>query len=508
MTLVALLALMLAAPSSDQTATRRLALVVGNNVGLRGQTELRYAERDAAEMARVLETLGGTDSVRLVLGRDARALDRAFDDVAKELARDPRPSTVFFYYSGHADAESLLMNGSRYLVGAARARLGSLPAQLFVAFIDACRAEGTRAKGGIPVPVLDVGVYAEDAKTRGGVFITSSAPGELAQESDELKASFFTHYLTTGLRGAADESSDGRVSLEEAYRYAYERTLTRTSQTLLGPQHPTWDLNIVGRGQLVLTWLSSAKAYLVLPEALDGVFLVRSLAHQIVNEIEKPRARRTRIALEPGEYEVLEMGTDSQRAQVVRLGAEKEHVLGDVWVRQLPTTSRTLGKGPTKSRHFEVTYEVGTGFVAESGLTHALSTSLTVPFDDLDLGLQASYGASGYRRADGIDVDLDELGAGVFGQLRWPVARDLDAMLRLSASALVLFQEGALGVRRFPINESVAVEVGGSFGIEAPFFDPFRTRLAVQLGAVGFRGASGLELGSTVSVSAGIGVGI
>jgi uncharacterized caspase-like protein len=55
----------------------------------------------------------------------------------------------------------------------------------------------------------------------GEVVITSSSADELSQESDEVGGSYFTHYLLSGLRGAADTSGDGEVTLDEAYRYVY-----------------------------------------------------------------------------------------------------------------------------------------------------------------------------------------------------------------------------------------------------------------------------------------------
>lgn len=62
--------------------------------------------------------------------------------------------------------------------------------------------------------------FDEARSYEGRVYITSSAAGERAQESDEIQGSVFTHYLLAGLRGAADDSGDRRVSLEEAYRFA------------------------------------------------------------------------------------------------------------------------------------------------------------------------------------------------------------------------------------------------------------------------------------------------
>jgi uncharacterized caspase-like protein len=60
---------------------------------------------------------------------------------------------------------------------------------------------------------------------RGYAFLTSSSPDEVAQESDHIGASFFTHYLVSGLRGAADVTGEGKVTLNEAYQFAFNETL-------------------------------------------------------------------------------------------------------------------------------------------------------------------------------------------------------------------------------------------------------------------------------------------
>ena len=45
----------------------------------------------------------------------------------------------------------------------------------------------------------------ESADMRGHAFLTSSAETEAAQESDRIQASYFTHFLVSGFRGAADQ---------------------------------------------------------------------------------------------------------------------------------------------------------------------------------------------------------------------------------------------------------------------------------------------------------------
>jgi uncharacterized caspase-like protein len=103
-----------------------------------------------------------------------------------------------------------------------------------ILIVDACRSGSlTRVKGGTPAPPFDVHVRGSDG-SEGAAFLTSSAANEDAQESDALQGSFFTHYLVSGLLGAADSDGDRRVSLSEAYAYAYEGTLRASSRSLAG----------------------------------------------------------------------------------------------------------------------------------------------------------------------------------------------------------------------------------------------------------------------------------
>jgi len=77
---------------------------------------------------------------------------------------------------------------------------------------------------------------------KGDAFMTSSSANEASQESDAIRGSFFTYYLVSGLRGAADMIHDGRITLNEAYQYAYNETLSRTEKTMGGTQHPNYDI--------------------------------------------------------------------------------------------------------------------------------------------------------------------------------------------------------------------------------------------------------------------------
>lgn len=307
--LVALvLALPLAPPArAADGPIRRFAVVAGASLGGPERVPLRYATSDAREVSRVLRRLGGValSDLTLLEEPDEDRLRSTLATVSAEAARARSGGgrvEMFVYYSGHSDAEGLLLGSARLPYAELRRMLDDVPAEVRVAILDSCASGAfTRAKGGVHRPpfLLD-----ESSRVKGHAFLTSSAAHEAAQESDRLRASFFTHALLTGLRGAADASGDGLVTLNEAYQFAFRETLAGTEATQGGPQHATYDIGLVGSGDVVMTDLRKADALLVLPESLDGRVFVRNSAGHLVAELRKARGARIDLALEEGRYEV------------------------------------------------------------------------------------------------------------------------------------------------------------------------------------------------------------
>ena len=157
-----------------------------------------------------------------------------------------------------------------------------------MAILDSCSSGAlTRAKGGARRPAF---LFDATQDMSGHAFITSSSAAEAAQESDRIGASFFTHYLVSGLRGAADATGDGLVTLNEAYAYAFQETLASTENTQYGPQHPAYDISLTGSGDLVLTDLRAASAVLVIAEEVAGRLYVRDARGALVVELAKSPA--------------------------------------------------------------------------------------------------------------------------------------------------------------------------------------------------------------------------
>jgi Caspase domain len=317
---LAALALALAAPLPARAAPAdappdpdldAFAIVVGSNAGGAGQTDLRFAEDDARRVADVLGDLGGYDRRRIAIvvrpSPDAvmAAIDRVAEEVAAARAAGRR-SLVFFYYSGHAKASALDLGAGELPLARLREKIVGLPATLTVVVLDACQSGAfSRVKGSEPAADFSFNSKARLDAT-GIAVMASSSESELSQESDTLRSSYFTHHLLVGLRGAGDSNGDGRVSLDEAYRYAYHQTLLATAQTAVGEQHVSLEVDLKGQGEVPLTYPARATARIALRADLAGDVVVEKVpAQAVVAELVKARGAPVRIAVAPGQYRVL-----------------------------------------------------------------------------------------------------------------------------------------------------------------------------------------------------------
>lgn len=153
--------------------------------------------------------------------------------------------------------------------------------------------------------------------------MASSSASELSQESDELTSSYFTHHLLLALRGAGDANGDGKVSLDEAYRYTYNRTLAGTAATAVGAQHATLETALKGKGDVVLTRPVSASSQLLVPAPVEGRLLLQHRASgSVLAELDKARGRDVRLALASGPYTVLLRRGDDVRECDVTVPAQ------------------------------------------------------------------------------------------------------------------------------------------------------------------------------------------
>jgi hypothetical protein len=264
----------------------------------------------------------------LLKGGGKRALQeviaQATELVAKVRENPADRSILIFYYSGHSDGEALELGSDRVSYAELRASLAATRADVRVVVVDGCKSGAlSQSKGGVRAAPFEIRL-SDQLDATGEVMLTSSAADELALESREIRGSFFTHHLVSGLRGAADTSGDGRVTLAEAYQYAYDHTLSATASTGLR-QHPGYDYRLAGKGELVLTEVTQPSASLELPEGFERALIVLVRRDQVLAELTSDAARR--LALAPGEYAVrVWKGTQAYAARVTVAAGEIRRV--------------------------------------------------------------------------------------------------------------------------------------------------------------------------------------
>jgi len=346
--------------TAQVSEVRRFALVVGANDGGAQRVVLRYAVDDANAVAKVLVEIGGLRDGDRSLLRDptAQELLAEVQRLSKRI-RAARSSGAnvqfFFYYSGHSDERGLLLGSERVEYRALRKAIDAVPADVRLAILDSCASGAfTRLKGGKKRAPFLVGASAD---VKGHAFLTSSSADETAQESDRVGGSYFTHYFTTGLRGAADADGDKQVTLNEAYEFAFDETLAQTEASRGGAQHAAYDINLTGSGDLVLTDLRHNTARLELASEIGGRVFVRRAGGELAAELYKPAgSAAVLLALEPGLYQVtVDDGTTLRRANK-DVRARGRVVLAASEMREIERET-TTARGATK--YEEVAFDVG-----------------------------------------------------------------------------------------------------------------------------------------------------
>ncbi len=348
-------------------AAERFAIVLGNNSGASERPKLWFAERDAERFAHALTELGefSVANVRLQKGGTRAALVEAFTqtEVAMKAARASGSRTLLvFYFSGHAGGSGLELGSEAIAFAQVRALVEGASADVKVAFVDACESGAlTQVKGAKTVSSIDFPLPTEDS-AKGVAYIASTAVGEAAQESAKLGGSFFTFHLETALRGAGDSDHDGQVTLAEAFHYTASRTISTTSSTSVGPQHPTYDFRMAGRGDVVLSDLRRADATMTLTGDSKTSYVI-SNAQGVVAE--SPGG--TRLGLPAGRYRVEKRSGGAQSVADVSLlkGDSKE-------ANDFAAVSATAARSKGGALPFEL-------FAGVNGSTAALSGQTVLP---------------------------------------------------------------------------------------------------------------------------------
>lgn len=157
------------------------------------------------------------------------------------LQRPSPEDTVLVYFSGHGfrDAAGKMFLGpidcnpedlskTGIAVEWFRAQIAGCKAKFKLLVLDSCHAGSEKGEGDSQsVVATDLGAPFKDLE--GVVTLASSTAKQKSQIWEAKRQSLFSYWLNQGLRGNADENSDGLVDIDELYKYVY-RNVTRTAK--------------------------------------------------------------------------------------------------------------------------------------------------------------------------------------------------------------------------------------------------------------------------------------
>ncbi|MBI3181349.1 MAG: caspase family protein [Myxococcales bacterium] len=380
---------------------RRFALAIGQNVGDPGEERLRFADADAARLLEAMVEVGGVSlgDATALRGAEAEGVRSALAALESRMAREAtRADQLLLYVSAHADEGELHLGGTRLPLAELNDFLRRAPVGVAMLVVDSCRSGAvTRLKG--LRPVEGARVLVEAAEIAGRIVISSSGPDEYAQESDELGGSYFTHHLVAAIRGAADTSRDGRVTLQEAYSYAYARTLESTFSTPGGVQRPSYHVDLRGHGELVLSEPSRGRGRLVLDIEPAGRWQIASAdGRTLVAQLDKAQGPVV-LGLSPGKYRVRTRSDDGQLERTVSVPEGGEAVVRFAELEWTPVPKVAMKGGSLLTAYLGGTASTGIvrGIDATLGVEvrlHLARPGLLGPVDTAALAIA-------YRRAEG-----------------------------------------------------------------------------------------------------------
>ncbi len=333
-----------AATDENGSGVDRYAIYIGSNKGGKGREELLYAGSDAMNFKKAMAEIGGVteENSFVLIDPSKENIDETLKQISRKITTSQshaKRSEFIFYYSGHSDENSLLLGDIPYDYSSLKAAITDVPSDIHVVILDSCYSGNfIRTKGGQkrkPFLIDDSSVVT------GHAYLSSSSTNEYSQESDEIESSYFTNAMITGLRGAADTSGDNKVTLNELYSYAFNDTLSKTESSKAGPQHPNYNITLVGSGDLVLSDISTGEAMLSLSKDAKGKFIIRDANGKLISEINKVAGQPIFMALPAAQYSAVIIDENSTKQGYFNLQKNQIYVLDQ---NSLTTIKRKINR--------------------------------------------------------------------------------------------------------------------------------------------------------------------
>lgn len=306
----------------------RYAILVGNSSGNGNLSNLKYVKNDLSAVKNILISNCNFKDINIetLFNKSPQNIKQSINTILSKIEKKNN-DLFLFYYSGHADHNNLIMGNKLLSLQNLKSLFNTIPSNMKIFVFDACQSGSfARLKGGtISTPFL----IPDENNIEGQVVLYSSSSTEFSQESDYYKQSIFSFHLVNALKGCADLSGDKQISLNEAYEYAYNQTISSTINSAGGIQHPGYLLNIQGKGNVILADMRSKHNGIILDKSIKGSIAVLDARNNIITDIIKKDSNEIFLALNPGKFNIYNnANTETKKTKVHLSGSTIQHLKG------------------------------------------------------------------------------------------------------------------------------------------------------------------------------------
>lgn len=198
---------------------------------------LRYTDDDAYRIYAFLKSPEGgaldDEQIRILIDEEATKKN-IMDTMTDIFEKASKNDLILLYFSGHGLKGSFLpydFDGynNKLLHEEINIILDRSDAKYKLAIADACHSGSLLAMRSTKLPNMLSNFYENLAKSKPGTaLIMSSKSDETSLESSGLRQGVFSHFLIRGLKGEADEDNNKIVSIQELYKFVFEKVRTYT----------------------------------------------------------------------------------------------------------------------------------------------------------------------------------------------------------------------------------------------------------------------------------------
>ena len=401
---------------------QRYALLIGADDYAPPLSKLQYCYNDMSDLRAHLEIAGfAPDNITFMNDRDGSSrMHPTKANILRELAlrlqlanKDDIVLVAFSGHGVHIDGQSYLCPTDANLDGTASLveindiyrMMEKCAAGEKLLIVDACRNEPI-VRGFKAGKLADDLALLVQAPPRGLIVMSSCEPQQLSAEDPTLQHGVFMNYVIEGLEGPADTNeqiggnSNGRISLDELYYYAHEKTKIHVAKSHGIVQRPMMRGEMVGRFDLA-----------TVPTETQVRNVVRREKHQPVEV-----ATATPLPSKPQ----ADFGLQAKEKMVEE--PVKEESIKEEPVKQESKKEVVIKEEPTKSVESPLLKQADT-YLQDADFDNAIEAYTTIINDrSVDVAVvreaRKGRGAAYLSRGGKSDIDkalIDQLAAGLPG---------------------------------------------------------------------------------------------